>query len=244
MADGCETHPPPRAPGCLGSSCSAPHPSLSLRQSGFELLGARAVDLRDRFLDGVGKCRVHRVGAVPVVDSDHASRARWQCVVHLLRDPALEPVLGELARHAAERRSDRGRGQQRRCEEADDEPNASADLEALATQVVACLIDLHLAFGVLLDEDNALDRDHLVLGELQHRLEVLLREIVEEVGSDHHILLLVAHVAPSYALIACPASACSRCSCNSCSCSSVRCGLTSKTTFLTVPVNTNGDLSA
>ena len=103
-------------------------------------------------------------------------------------------MFGELAGHAADRRSDRGCGQQRRCEEAYDKPDASADLEALATQVVTCLAHLDLPFFVLLNEDNALDSDRLVLGELQHCVEVLLREIFEEVGSDHHVLLIVAHV--------------------------------------------------
>jgi len=37
-------------------------------------------------------------------------------------------VLGELAGHGTGRRSNRGRGQQRRCEQADDEPNAAAVL--------------------------------------------------------------------------------------------------------------------
>ena len=53
---------------------------------------------------------------------------------------------------------------------------------------------MHLARVVLLDEDDALDGDRLVLGELQHGLEVLLREILEEVRRDQHILVVVAHV--------------------------------------------------
>ena len=60
--------------------------------------------------------------------------------------------------------------------------------------MVTCLAHLDLPFFVLLNEDNALDSDRLVFGELQHFVEVLLREIFEEVGSDHHVLLIVAHV--------------------------------------------------
>ena len=51
-------------------------------------------------------------------------------------------------------------------------------------------------------------------------------------------------VVASYAVIACAVWAQLACSSRSCSLASVRCGLTSNTTFLTVPVNANGERSA
>ena len=63
--------------------------------------------------------------------------------------PACDALAGELADDAAGGGSD-GRGrEQRRREEAHDEADAAADLGALAPEVVAGLLDLHLALGVL-----------------------------------------------------------------------------------------------
>src|SRR4029079_3978033 len=141
--------------------------------------------------------------------------------------------------------SDDRRRQQRWCEEADGEADASSHLEAPAAEVVAGLGHVDLAVGVLLDQHDALDRDRLVLGQLHHRVEVLLGEVLDEVRGDQHVLRVVTHCAsPSYAVIACAVCAHCACSARSRSLASVRCGLTSKTTFLTVPVNANGDLSA
>jgi hypothetical protein len=68
-------------------------------------------------------------------------------------------VLGELAHGGAADRSDRSRCQQRRCEETHDETDPSADLGSLAAEVVTGLLHLDLSVGVLLDEDDPLDRD-------------------------------------------------------------------------------------
>src|SRR5437764_3305462 len=88
---------------------SASHPRLRLHESGFELFGARAVDLGHGFLDRVGERLVHRFGGVRVVDGDHAAGADGQSRVHLLPDPAFEPMLGELAHHGAGGSPDRCR---------------------------------------------------------------------------------------------------------------------------------------
>src|SRR3954454_5360170 len=106
------------ASSCAASSTmtggSAPrHASLGFCQAGLELLRAGAVDLRDGLSDGVSERLVDRDGAPGVVDRDDASRAWRQCGVHLLADPALEPVLGELPHHSAGDRPDRSGRQQR-----------------------------------------------------------------------------------------------------------------------------------
>jgi hypothetical protein len=46
---------------------------LSLREPGFELVGARAVDVCDEILDRVGGRLVNGVGAVGIVDGDHTA---------------------------------------------------------------------------------------------------------------------------------------------------------------------------
>src|SRR3954453_22947514 len=118
-----------------GGSASG-HPGLGFCQADLQLLGTGVVDVRDGLSDGVGERLVDRDGAVGVVYGDHAPGARGQCSVHLLADPALEPVLGELAHQAAGGRSHSGPGQQRRCEQADGEPGASPELRAFAPEVV------------------------------------------------------------------------------------------------------------
>lgn len=90
--------------------------------------------MRHGLPDRVGERRVHGVGAVRVVDRDEAAGAGRKGGVELLADPALDPVLGELPDRGAGGRPDRGRGEQRRCEQADDESRAAADLGALASR--------------------------------------------------------------------------------------------------------------
>src|SRR3954451_6504940 len=224
---------------------SAPrHAGLGLCQAGLELLGAGAVDVRDGLADGVDERLVDGGGAAGVIHRDHAARARRQRGVHLLADPAFEPVLGELPHHPAGHRPDRSGGQQRRREQADDEPGASADLRALAALVVPALDHRDLAVDVLLYHHDAVERDRLVLGELQYGVEVALREVLEEVRRDQDVLLVVAHGLPPYAVMPRTVWPCEACSWRSCSSWASRCGATSKTTFLTVPVNANGALSA
>src|SRR5215216_1001242 len=93
------TRPTPRISISLSwfsgrSAGLAGHPGLGFCQAGLEVLGAGAVDVRDGLSDGVDERHIDGVGAVCVVDGDHASRAGWQRGVHLLADSALEPVLG------------------------------------------------------------------------------------------------------------------------------------------------------
>lgn len=59
--------------------------------------------------------------------------------------------------------------------------------------MIARLHHVHLAVGVLLDHRDALNGDRLVLGQLQDRVEVLLGEILEEIGRDQHVFVVVAH---------------------------------------------------
>jgi hypothetical protein len=59
----------------VGGSRSAAHASLCLREGWFELFGAAAVNLRDRFSDGVGQRCVDGVCLSTVVDRYDADRA-------------------------------------------------------------------------------------------------------------------------------------------------------------------------
>ena len=167
---------------------------------------------------------------------------------HLLLQTALDPVSGELADHAADRAADDRRCQQRRREQPDDQPDAAADLQALASEVVAGFLDRDGAVGVNGDEHHALHVELLVLDELHERVELLLGQVGDQVRRDDDVELGVAHDSlfrrcPT-PLIPRTVSACEACSWRACSSLSSRCGATSKTTFLTVPVNANGALSA
>ena len=86
-----------------------------------------------------------------VVDRDDACRSGGQRVVELVADARLGAVAGELARQSADGATDDGGGQEWRGEEPDDEADAGAGLDALAAEVVAGLVDVHLALGVLID---------------------------------------------------------------------------------------------
>ena len=73
--------------------------------------------------------------------------------------PACAAVAGELPRQRAGGGADGGRRQERRGEQPDDETDAAADLGALAAEVVAGLLDVHFAVGVLEDECDAVGDD-------------------------------------------------------------------------------------
>ena len=155
--------------------------------------------------------------------------------------PAWTRWRANLPASAAGGGADGGRRQERRGEEPDDEADAAAGLGALAAEVVAGLLDVHLAVGVLDDERHAVGDDLAVAGELGVGVEVLLREVGDEVDGDQDVqLLVVTHGAPlsppSQALAACAARACAACSWSACASSSLRCGATSKTTCLISPV--------
>src|SRR4051794_10484671 len=122
---------------------AAAHAGLGFGQPGLELLRAEAVDRGDGLSDGVDQRLVHGIAAVGVIDGDDPSRPSRQRGVHLLSDATRQPVLGELAHHAARGGSDRGRSQQRRREQPHGEPGASAELRALAAEVVAGLGHMH-----------------------------------------------------------------------------------------------------
>src|SRR4029077_11194092 len=116
-------------------SRSATHPGLRLRQSGLELLGATAVDLCGRLLHRVRERRVDHVGLAAVVDRDDAGRAGWEGVTHLLSETALDLVLCEQADDPPGSAADDRRSQERGREQAHDQSDPAADLEALASEV-------------------------------------------------------------------------------------------------------------
>ena len=131
--------------------------------------------------------------------------------------PAWSAVARELPRQSADGGADGGRRQERRGEEPDDEADAGAGLDALAAEVVAGLLDVHLALGVLDDERHAVGDDLAVACELGVGVEVLLRQVGDEVDGDQDVqLLVVTHGAPlsrpSQALAACAARAWAACS--------------------------------
>ena len=147
-----------------------------------------------------------------LVDRDDAGRSGGKRVVQLVADAGLHAVARELPRQSADGGADGGRRQQRRGEEPDDETDAGADLDALAAEVVAGLLDVHLALGVLDDERHAVGDDLAVACELDVGVEVLLRQVGDEVDGDQDVqLLVVTHGAPlsppSQALAACAARA-------------------------------------
>ena len=163
--------------------------------------------------------------------------------------PACDAVARELPGQRAGGGADGGRRQKRRGEQPDDETDAAAHLGALAAEVVAGLLDVHLALGVLDDERDAVGDDLVVACELDVGVEVLLGQIGDQVDRDQDVqLLVVTHGAPlsprSQALAACAARAWAACSCSAFASSSLMCGAMSNTTCLISPVNANGALSA
>ena len=88
--------------------------------------------------------------------------------------PCGHPLLGELSDESTAS-STNGRGsKQGRREETDDEPDAASDLGALASRVVASLLNADLAGIVPGDEDYTLGRDRPLLDQFQEGIEVML----------------------------------------------------------------------
>src|SRR5512132_770875 len=174
-----------------------------LLETRLELFRGGLVDLCDRRTDGGPECPGNHIGLVMVVDRDDPRRAGWQRVVHLLADPRLYALARDLADDAAGRRSD-GRGREERGrEEAHDETYSSADLDALASQVVARLLHRHLTLRVLGDEHHPVGRDRPLPGELHEHIEIFLCEIGDQVDGDQNVqLVVVAHDAASLSVSA------------------------------------------
>src|SRR3954452_15364317 len=131
----------------MAGDSAAGHTGLGLGQAGLELAGAEAVDRGHGLPHRVDEGLVHDAAALGVVDRDQPSRSVGQRGVELLADPALEPVLGELADHAAGGGADRRPGQQRRCKQAVDEPPAAPEFCAFAAKTLAGLDHVYLAVG-------------------------------------------------------------------------------------------------
>ena len=103
-------------------------------------------------------------------------------------------MLGELAHHAAGGRADRGRGEQRRREEADDEPGASADLTPLRPRWSPVSVTCTSPSASFWTRTTPSTVIFLSSASFSDRVEVLLGEILEEVRGDQDVLLFVAHV--------------------------------------------------
>ena len=87
----------------------------------------------------------------------------------------LDLVFGESADHPAGDRPDSDRRKHRRREQAHCEPDATSPGHPLTAEVVAGLLHRDVAVLVVRDEDDALDRDLLLLDERDQRIEVLCR---------------------------------------------------------------------
>ena len=110
-----------------------------------------------------------------IEDRDDPGRPRGQVLADLVVDLLLDPVVDELADHPARDRPDGDRREQRRREQADREPDTAAPARPLAAAIVARLPHADAAVLRMRDEDDALDRDLLLLDERDQRLEVLRR---------------------------------------------------------------------
>ena len=128
-----------------------------------------------------------------VEDRDDPGRPRRQVLADLVVDLLLDPVVDELADHPARDRPDGDRREQRRREQADREPDAAAPARPLAAEVVAGLLHRDAAVLRVRDEDDALDRDLLVLDERDQRLEVLRRLVDVLVAGDEDVGRCLSH---------------------------------------------------
>src|SRR5262245_2116607 len=195
----------PRSSGALIGSASR-EPRRRFLEAGPELLRGRLVELGRRGADVVGERLRNDLRLRVLVDRNDPGRSRRQRVVHLLSDPRLDALPRELAEDGTRRRTDGCRREKRRREEANDQPGATSELCALAPQVVSCFLHGHLALGVLGDEHDPVGLDRPVLDEVQERLEILLRELGDEVDGDQDVQpVVVAHGMPPSGLVAKPA---------------------------------------
>ena len=128
-----------------------------------------------------------------VEDGDDPGRPRRQVLADLVVDLALDPVVGELADDPAGDRADGDRREQRGREEANRKPDPAAPARPLAAEVVARLAHADAAVLLVRHEDDALDRDLLLLDEREERLEVLRRLVDVLVARDEHVGRCLGH---------------------------------------------------
>ena len=128
-----------------------------------------------------------------IEDRDDPCRPRRQVLADLVVDVVLDPVVDELADHPARDRPDGGRGEQRRSEEADRDPDPATPSRPFAAAVVARLSHRDAAVLSVRDQDDALDRDLLVLDERDERLEVLRRFVDVLVARNEHVGRCLGH---------------------------------------------------
>ena len=110
-----------------------------------------------------------------VEDRDDPGRPRRQVRADLVLKLLVDLVAGKSADHPARDRPDGDRREQRRREQAHRKPDAASPAHSLAAEVVAGPLHRDAAVLRMRHEDDALDRDLLVLDERDQCLEVFRR---------------------------------------------------------------------
>ena len=141
---------------------------------------------RERLLDGKP--------LLVVEDRDDPGRPRRQVLADLVVKLLVDLVAGKSADDPARDGSDRDRRKQRRREQAHREPDATAPARPLTAQVVAGPLHRDVAVLVVRDEDDALDRDLLLLDERDQRLEVLCRLVDVLVAGNEDVGGFLSHL--------------------------------------------------
>ena len=147
-------------------------------------VGGLADDLLDRSLDG----RLDGVGMRVVVDHDQARTTDGDGLLRLCLKGALDLAMGDLSGACPDDRPDRGRDQERRREEADDEAGCADRHRALLDDVVV-LLDLHRAVQILAHDDQTEQRGTARLDGF----EVLVRGLLGQVAAHQDVDGLLRH---------------------------------------------------
>ena len=122
---------------------------------------ALLIALDDRPKQRAGECLLDTEPLLVVEDRDDPGRPRRQVLADLVVKLLVDLVAGESAHDPARDRPDGDRREQRRCEQANREPDAASPAHSLAAEVVARPLHRDAAILRVSDEDDALDRDLL-----------------------------------------------------------------------------------
>jgi hypothetical protein len=111
----------------------------------------------------------------------------------LVPQTAVDFVFGELADQVADRSAHDDRCEQRWRQESHDQPDATADLHALAAQVVAGLVDTDVAIGILRHQGHAFDLQLFLCDKLHELVELFSGQIRDQLRRNNDIELCVTH---------------------------------------------------
>ena len=129
-----------------------------------------------------------------IEDRNDPRRPRRQVLADVVVDLVVDAVIDELSDYASRYSTDSDSGQQGRREHSHCQSDAASPAHALAAHVVAGLTHCDAAVLRVRDEDDALDRDLLVLDQRDQPVKVLRRFVDVLVARNEDVSGCLSHL--------------------------------------------------